>query len=108
MGRFKKRRKGYFLKCFNRLLQKRVSVPTQQYYNVAYTEEKINYLTTKIKQRKKSITTNDKEDVEGSFNSKTPRHNIMYTLFYSNISEFAGDLKETIDKGKYKNHTKYA
>ena len=54
------------------------------------------------------MTNTDKEYVEGSLNLKTSRHIIMHTLFYSNISEFAGDLKETIDKGKYKNHTKYA
>ena len=47
-----KRRKGYYLKFFNRLLQKRVSVPTQRYYNLAYMEETVHELTTKIKQRK--------------------------------------------------------
>ena len=35
-----------------RLLQKRVSVPTHQCYNRAYTEEKIHDLTTKTRQRK--------------------------------------------------------
>ena len=31
---------------------------------------------------KKSITTTDKEYVEESYNLKTSRQNIMYTLFY--------------------------
>ena len=40
----------------------------------------------------------DKEDVEGSFNLKTSRSNNMYTLFYSNISEFSGNLGGIIDE----------
>ena len=35
------------------------------------------------------MTTTNEYEVEGSFNLRKPRHNIMYTLFYSNISEFA-------------------
>ena len=33
--------------------QKLISVPTQQYYTGAYTEETVHYITTKIGQRKK-------------------------------------------------------
>ena len=50
--------------------KKIVSVPTHQYYNVSYTEETVHDIATKIRQRKKSMTTNDKDEVEGSFNSK--------------------------------------
>ena len=48
------------------------------------------------------MTNMDREDVEGSLNLKTSRHNIMYTLFYSNISEFSGDLEGMINEGTYK------
>ena len=48
------------------------------------------------------MTTNDKYEVEGYFNSKTSRQNIMYTLFYSNIYQFAGNLEGIIDVGTYK------
>ena len=58
--------------------------------------------TTKIRQRKKSMTTTDKDEVYGSYNLKTSRHNIMYTFFYSNLSEFAGNLEGIIDEGTYK------
>ena len=43
------------------------------------------------------MTTTNKYDVEVSLNLKTSRHNILYTFFYSNISEFAGNLEETLD-----------
>ena len=72
-------------------------------------EQKVHDIATKIRQRKISITITDIEDVEGSFNLNTSRHNIMYTFFYSNISDFSGDLEGIIDEGTYKNiHTKYA
>ena len=48
------------------------------------------------------MTTNDKDEVEGYFNPKTSRHNIMYTFFHSNISEFAINLQRMIDEGMYK------
>ena len=48
------------------------------------------------------MTDTDKEDVEVSLNLKTSRHNIMYTLFYSNISEFTVNLEGIIDKVTYK------
>ena len=43
----------------------------------------------------------NKEEVEDSFSLKKPVTNIMYTFFYSNISEFAGNLKGMLDEGKY-------
>ena len=82
--------------------KKRVSVPTQQSFNSAYMEETVHDLTTKIRQRKKSMTSTDKEEVEGSFNLKKSIGNNMYTLFYYNISEFAGNLEGIIDEGTYK------
>ena len=47
--------------------KKRVSVPTQQYYNGSYMKETDHNLT-KNETKKKSTTTTDKDDVEGSFN----------------------------------------
>ena len=41
----------------------------------------------------KYITSTDKYEVEGSFNLKTLRNNIMYTFLYSDISEFSGNLQ---------------
>ena len=77
-------------------------MPTQQYYNGAYMEETVNDITKKIRQRTKSMTSTDKEEFEGSFNLKTSRNNTMYTLFYSNISEFARNLEGIINEGTYK------
>ena len=51
---------------------------------------------------KKTMITNDKDTVEGYFNLKTFRHNIMLTFFYSNISQFAGKFQGIIDEGMYK------
>ena len=48
--------------------KKRVSVPNQQYFNGAYMEGTVRDLTTKNRQRKKYMTSTDKEEVEGSFN----------------------------------------
>ena len=80
----------------------RVSVPTQQYYNGACMEETVHDITTKNRQRKKPMTTTDKDEVEGYFNFKTTRNNIMYNLFYSNISEFSSNLQGMLDEGTYK------
>ena len=43
------------------------------------------------------MTATDREDVEGYFNLKMSRHNIMYTLFYSNIYDFVGGLEVIIN-----------
>ena len=45
------------------------------------------------------MTSTDKEEVEGSFNLKN-RINNMHTFFYSNISDFAGNLEGMLDVGK--------
>ena len=58
-------------------------------------------ISTQKSDKEKSMTTTNKEYVEGSFNWKTSRHNIMYTFFYSNISEFAVELKGVLDEEKY-------
>ena len=52
-----------------------------------------------MRHRKKSITWKNKEEVEGYFNLKKPGNNTMHTLFYSNISEFAGNLEGMLDEG---------
>ena len=67
MSRFTKTRKGFYLKYFNRLLQKWVLVPIQQYYTGAYMEETVHDITTKIR-GKKLMKTTDKCAVSGSFN----------------------------------------
>ena len=68
MDRFTERGKDSYKECITDLLQKRVPVPTQQYFNGAYMEEIFHYLTTRIRQRKKSMTCTDKDIVEGSLN----------------------------------------
>ena len=106
MGIFTNIRKGSYFKSFNRLLHKIVPVSTQQYYNVSYMEERILDITTKIRQRKKLMTTTDKHEVEDSVNLKKSRHNIIYTLFYYNISELAGNLEGMLDEGTQKTKVK--
>ena len=64
-------------------------------------EETVQDITTKIIQRKKLTTCTDKEEVEGSFNRKTPWNNTMHTLFCSNISEFSVNLEGILDEGRY-------
>ena len=48
------------------------------------------------------MITIDRKDDEGSFNLKTSRQNIIYNLFYSNISEFSGYLEGIINEVTYK------
>ena len=48
------------------------------------------------------MTYNDKEIFEGSFNLKNPGNNTMHCFFYSNISEYPGNLDGMLDDGKYK------
>ena len=92
MDRYTKKRKSYYSIFFSRLLQKRLSVPTQQYYYEDYTNESVHDIAKTFRQRKKRITTTDKDKAEGSFNLKRSRNVITYTLFYSNIYEFGGNL----------------
>ena len=75
---------------------------THQYFNGAYIEETVHDITTKIRQRKKSMTCTDKEEVEGSFNLKKPGNDTIHTFFYSNISEFSGNVEGMIDEGRYR------
>ena len=64
-------------------------------------EETVHNITTKIRQSKKSMTWTNKEKVEGSFNLTKPANNTMHTFFYSNISEFGGNLEGIMDEGNY-------
>ena len=48
------------------------------------------------------MTSTDKLEVEGSFNLKTSRNNTMHIFFYSNISEFDGNLQGMLNEGTYK------
>ena len=43
----------------------------------------------------------NKEEVWGSFNLTKPGNNTMHTFFYSNISEFGGNLDGMVDEGRY-------
>ena len=65
-------------------------------------EETVHDITTKMRQRKKSMTWTNKEEVEGSFNLTKPGNNNMHTLFYSIISEFGGNLEGMPDEGNYR------
>ena len=65
--------------------------------NGAYTEETFHDLTTKIIQRKKSMTCTNKEKVEDTVNLTKPGNNTMHTFFYSNISEFGRNLEGMLD-----------
>ena len=64
-------------------------------------EETVHDLTNKIRQRKKLMTCTNREEVEGSFNLTKPGNNIMHTFFYSNISEFGGNLEGILYEGIY-------
>ena len=65
-------------------------------------EETVHDLTTKIRQRKKSMTCTNKEELEGSFNLKKPGNNTMHTFFYSKISEFGENLEGMLDEVRYR------
>ena len=65
-------------------------------------EETVHDITTKIRQSKKSMTCTNKEEVKGYFNLTKPGNNTMHTFFYSNISEFGGNLEGILDEGKYR------
>ena len=65
-------------------------------------EETVHYITTKMRQRKKSMTWTSKEEVEGSFNLTKPATNTMHTFFYSNISEFDGYFEGRLDETNYR------
>ena len=82
--------------------KKRVSVPTQQYFNGAYMEETVHDITIKMIQRKKSTTWTSTEIVEGSFNLTKLGTNTMPTFFFSNISEFGGNFEGMLDETNYR------
>ena len=65
-------------------------------------EETVHNITTKMRQRKKSMTWTSTEEVEGSFNLTKPAANTMHTLFYSNISEFCGYFEGILDETNYR------
>ena len=101
------REERFIIKCVSLdYSRKRVLSPTQEYYTGDYMEEIVPYLATKNIQRKKSMTTTDKDAVEGYFNLKKSIHNVIHTLFYLNISEFSGNLQGILDEGKYKTSIK--
>ena len=102
MDRYAEIGKGSYLKCIPELLQKRVSVPTQKYFNEAYMEETVHNITTKTRQRKKSMTWTNKEEVEVHFNLTKSGNNTMHTFLNNNISEFGGNLEGMLDEGKYR------
>ena len=60
-------------------------------------EETVHYITTEMRQRKKSMTWKNKEEVEGSFNLTKSGNNTMHTFLNNNISEFGGNLEGMLD-----------
>ena len=48
------------------------------------------------------MTTIDTDEVERYFNYKTVKNNIMYNLFYSNISDFSGNVQGMLVEQTYK------
>ena len=48
------------------------------------------------------MTCINKDIVESSFNKNKSGYNTMHTFFYSNISEFAGNLEGILNEGKYR------
>ena len=56
------------------------------YSTMEPTLRKLSMISPQKPYKEKSMTTTDKYEVEGSSNLKTSRHNIMYALFYPNIS----------------------
>ena len=65
-------------------------------------EETVHDITTKMRQRKKSMTCTNKEMFEGTFNLTKPGNNNMRTFFYSNIYEFGENLERMMDEGNYR------
>ena len=65
-------------------------------------EEIVHDLTTKIRQRKKSMTCTNKAEVAGTFNLTKPGNNTMHTFFYFSISEFGGNLEGILDEVNYR------
>ena len=70
-------------------------------------EETVHDITTKMRQKKKSMTWKNKVEVEGSFNSTKPGNNTMHTFLYNNISEFGGNLEGVLDEGNYRSTVQY-
>ena len=48
------------------------------------------------------MTHTDKDKVEGSFNIKTSKNNVIPTFFYSNISEFPEIFQVILNERTYK------
>ena len=48
------------------------------------------------------MTSNDKDEVESSFNLKTSRSITIHTFFYSDITEFAESLEGILNEGTFK------
>ena len=80
-------------------------VPNQQYYNGAYTEDTVHDITTKIRHLKKLQLLIEMQFRAPSI-KKQSRHNIMHILFYSNISEFSGNLQGMLHEERYKTSIK--
>ena len=62
-------------------------------------EETVHDLTMKMIQRKITITNNSKDDVQGCFNIKTNKANVMYTFFIQIYLIFLEILKGCLMMG---------
>ena len=80
---------------------KKVSVPSQQYFNGAYMEKPsiISPLNPDKGKNQWHVLVKNKLR---AYSIKNPGTNNIHTIFYSNISEFAGNLEEMLDDGTYK------
>ena len=65
-------------------------------------EEEVHDPTMKLRQKRESMTTTSKTDVEGYFIMKTNRENSMYTILNKNISLFYGKWEGMFNEGIYK------
>ena len=64
-------------------------------------EETVYDITLKIRQRK-IMRTNSKDDIEGSFDKKTKRKNVVCNFLNTHLSQFYRNSEGMFDKGNYK------
>ena len=85
MDGYKKNKKGYLENFLTWLLKKRISVPTQQYYNGPCMDGKVHDITLKIVQRGKLWQKPVKNKLRGILISKK-KHDVIFSLVSKNIS----------------------
>ena len=53
------------------------------------------------------MKTSSKEGIEDYFNITNKQKNVMFSFFYTHISQFTRNVDEMFDDGNYKNSNKY-